>query len=68
MDDVRSLLQRLQKCYKATYSQRVTESTMNTDMITGIIGPSTGRFQESGVAIADRVAAPSGKYNNHRIF
>jgi hypothetical protein len=68
MDDVRSLLQHLQKSYKATYSQRVTESTLITDMITSIIGLSTGRVQDSGVAIRDCVAAPSGKYNYPRIF
>ena len=57
-DDVRSLPQRLRKSYKAIYGQRVNESTMITDMITGIIGLSMGRVQDSGAAIADRVAAP----------
>ena len=33
-------------------------------MITAIIGLSTGRVQDSGAAIADRVATPKGKYNN----
>jgi hypothetical protein len=37
-------------------------------MITGVIGLSTGRVQDSGAAIADRVAAPIGKYNHPRIF
>jgi len=69
MDDVRSLLQRLQKSSKATYSQRVTESTMITAVITGIIGLSTGRVQDSGAAIADRVAAPNGmNYNSWKFF
>jgi len=67
-DDFRSLLQRVQKSYKATYSRRVTESTMITDMITGIIGLATGRVQDSGAAIADCVAAPSGKYKDPRMI
>jgi hypothetical protein len=33
-------------------------------MITGVIGLSNGRVQNSGAAITDRVAAPNGKYNN----
>jgi hypothetical protein len=37
MDDVRSLLQRLRKSYKAIYVQQINESTMVTDMITGIV-------------------------------
>jgi hypothetical protein len=66
--DVRSLLQRIRKSYKAIYDQRVNKSTMITDIITGIIGLSTGRVQDSGAAIADRLAALNGKYNNPRIF
>jgi hypothetical protein len=62
--DVRSLLQRIRKSYKAIYDQRVNKSTMITDIITGIIGLSTGRVQDSGAAIAGRVAALKGKYNN----
>jgi len=41
-----------------------TLQIMITDMITGVIGLSTGRVQDSGAAITDRVAAPNGKYNN----
>jgi len=37
---------------------------MITDMIPGIIGLSMGTVQDSRAAIADRVAAPQGKYNN----
>jgi len=62
MDDVRSFLQRLQKSHKAIYGHQINESTMITDMITdminGIICLSMGGVQDSGAAIADRVAAP----------
>jgi hypothetical protein len=64
MDDISSLLQRLRKSYKAIYGKQINESTTITDMITSVIGLSTGRVQDSGAAIADRVAAPIGKYNN----
>jgi len=37
---------------------------VNTDTITGNIGLSTGRVEDSGAAIADGVAAPNGKYIN----
>jgi len=37
---------------------------MITDIITGIIGLSMGRVQDSGAAIADSLAAQNGKYNN----
>jgi hypothetical protein len=57
-DVARSLPQRLGKSYKAIYGQRVNEATVITDTITGIIGLSTGTVQDSGAAIADRVAAP----------
>jgi hypothetical protein len=40
------------------YSHGVNESTTITDMITGIIGLSMGRVQDSGAGIADHVAAP----------
>jgi len=62
MDDVRSLLLRLRKSYKAIYGQHINESTMIndmiTDMITGIICLSMGAVEDSGAAIADRVVAP----------
>jgi len=61
-DDVRSLPHRLWKSDKARYGQRVNESTMIIDMITGIICLHTGRAQESGAAIADHAAALNGKY------
>ena len=37
---------------------------MISDMITDIFRLSTGNVQDNGAAIADRVAAPNGKYNN----
>jgi len=68
MDDVRNLPQRLQKSYKAIYGKQINESTMITDiitdMITGIICLFTGRVQDSGATIADRVAALIGKFNH----
>jgi hypothetical protein len=71
-EDVRSLPRRLQKSYKAIYGQRLNESSMITsvitDMITGIIGLLMDRVQDSGAAIADRVGALHGKYNNPRMF
>jgi hypothetical protein len=33
-----------------------------------IYGATEGGVQDSGAAIADRVAAPIGKYNNPRMF
>jgi hypothetical protein len=61
MDDVRSLLQRLRKSYKAIFGQRLYK---NTTMITDFFRLWMGRVQDSGAAIADRVAGPNGKYNN----
>jgi len=64
-DDVRNSLQRLRKSYKAIYGQRLwNDATMITDIITCVIGLSTGRVQDSGAAITDHVAPPNGKYNN----
>ena len=68
MYDVRNLQNRLRKSYKATSDQQITESTMITDNITGIIALWTGRVQDSGAAIADSVATPIWKYNKPRIF
>jgi hypothetical protein len=68
MDDVSSLLQAPRKSYKAIYGQRVNESTMITDTITGIIGLLMDTVQDSGAAIADRVGALHGKYNKPRRF
>ena len=71
-EDVRSLPRRLRKSYKAIYGQRLNESSMITsmitDMITGIIGLLMDTVQDSGAAIADRVGALHGKYNNPRMF
>jgi len=60
----RGLPQRLEKCYNAIYGQWVNEATVITDTITCIIGVSTGRVPDSAAAIADRVAAPNGRYDN----
>jgi hypothetical protein len=40
------------------------ESSTLQKLNTGVIGLSTGRVQDSGAAITDRVAAATGKYNN----
>jgi hypothetical protein len=55
-------------CCKVAQQRLCNDTTMIADMITGIIGLSTGRVQDSGAAIADRLAALNGKYNNPRIF
>ena len=55
MDDVRSLVQRLRKSYKAIFGQRLCK---NTTMITDFFRLWMGRVQDSAAAIADRVAAP----------
>jgi hypothetical protein len=68
MDAAGSSPQRLRMSYKAIYGQPVIESTMITDMITGIIGLLKDTVQDCGAAIADRVGAPHGKYNNPRRF
>ena len=71
-EDVRSLLWRLRKSYKAIYGERLNESSMITsmitDMITGIIGLLMDIVQDSGAAIADRMGALHGKYNNPQMF
>jgi hypothetical protein len=71
-EDVRSLPRRLRKSFKAIYGQQLNESSMITsmitDMITGIIGLLIDTVQDSGAAIADRVGALHGKYNNPRLF
>jgi hypothetical protein len=54
----------LYECCVEFYQRLCNDINMITNMITGIIGLSTGRVQESGAAIADRVASPKGKYNN----
>lgn len=76
MDEVRSLLQLLRKSYKAIKTQRVSESSMNTDIITnmitdiisGIICLSMGSIQDSGAVIGDCTAALNGQSNSPRIF
>jgi len=68
MEDVTGSPQWQRQSYKAIYSQRVNESTMITNMISGIIGLSIGAVQVSGPAITDRVAASLGKYNHHWMF
>ena len=68
MVDVSNLPNRLRKSHKAKYCWPVTESTMITNMITGIISHWTGTVQHRGAAIAERVAAPIGMYNNPWMF
>jgi hypothetical protein len=43
-------------------------TSMITDMTAGIIGLLMDTVQDSGAAIADRVGALHGKYNNPRMF
>jgi hypothetical protein len=45
------------------YTEVSTLQIIITDMITVVIGLSTGRLQDRGAAITNRVEAPKGKYN-----
>jgi hypothetical protein len=54
-------LSTLRKSYKAIYGQQLCN---NTTKIIDFFRLLMGRVQDSGAAIAHRVAAPNGKYNN----